>query len=47
MITEVKTGGNSKASEKAVGIDVGSTNEKKAGDMIKGRMEKWLRRIWK
>ena len=28
-------------------IDVGSTNEKKAGDMIKGRMEKWLRRIWK
>ena len=28
-------------------IDVGSTDEKEAGDMIKGGMEKWLRRIWK
>lgn len=28
-------------------IDVGSTDVEEASDMIKGGMEKWLRRIWK
>jgi multicomponent Na+:H+ antiporter subunit E len=28
-------------------IDVAATDNKEAGDAIKGRMEKWLRRIWK
>ena len=28
-------------------IDVATADEKEAGDAIKGRMEKWLRRIWK
>ncbi|MCX7902944.1 MAG: Na+/H+ antiporter subunit E [Caloramator sp.] len=28
-------------------IDVASKNSKEAGDMIKGRLENWIRRIWK
>lgn len=28
-------------------IDVSETDREKAGDVIKGRMEKWIRRIWK
>ena len=27
-------------------IDVAETDRDKAGDIIKGTMEKWLRRIW-
>ena len=27
-------------------LDVKETDPEKAGDMIKGRMEKWVRRIW-
>ena len=28
-------------------IDVAETDRKKAGEVIKGRMEKWIGRIWK
>ena len=28
-------------------IDVSETDRDKAGDMIKGTLEKWIRRIWK
>ena len=28
-------------------IDVSETDREKAGDMIKGTLEKWIRRIWK
>lgn len=28
-------------------IDVASKNSKEAGDMIKGKLENWIRRIWK
>lgn len=28
-------------------IDVASRNSKEAGDMIKGKLENWIRRIWK
>ena len=27
-------------------IDVAETDREKAGEIIKGRMEKWVRRIW-
>ena len=27
-------------------IDVSETDREKAGEIIKGRMEKWVRRIW-
>ena len=28
-------------------IDVAETDREKAGEVIKGRMEKWIGRIWK